>query len=360
MCRLRDLKIDNRRIVVAPGNEPIDTVRWRKESDEMCIYKTGAFTVGQCDSSPLSLAPRSKFPHYLHDVMRHMGTSSEALTCTETVTTPTLLVTRYEYANIYHTMTDWYNVYQTIQINGLQEVNIVFLDGHSAGALDEAWAKLFRTTPKYVSTLTPETCFKEAYLVAPGYGSTLSHATMQRWVKCPPSLYLKDFTRHFLASLGLRHMLGDARSARKRPRVLFLLRKSYLAHPRIRQTPRTLANAKDLVEALRRGLPDVDVEPTSFENMPFAEQVATVRDADVLLSVHGAGLTHLLFMRPGTLVVELIPSGYESNHHYDSFSAFVGVRHIRVSIPRDTPNHGITVDAQQIVNVLRREELRPV
>jgi hypothetical protein len=30
-----------------------------------------------------------------------------------------VLVTRYEYANLYHTMTDWYNVYQTLRIFGL-------------------------------------------------------------------------------------------------------------------------------------------------------------------------------------------------------------------------------------------------
>jgi prepilin-type processing-associated H-X9-DG protein len=50
------------------------------------------------------------------------------------VTTPTLLVTRYEYANIFHTLTDWYNAYQARRMFGLTgTVDVVFLDGHAKG-----------------------------------------------------------------------------------------------------------------------------------------------------------------------------------------------------------------------------------
>ncbi|GBG28069.1 EGF domain-specific O-linked N-acetylglucosamine transferase [Hondaea fermentalgiana] len=363
VCRLRDLHVDNRRITVTPGNEPIETVRWRNESAEMCVYEAGAFSLEQCDSDPLSLASEDKFPFHFLDVMMHLNTTTpETSACRETVTTPTLLVTRYEYANFYHTITDWYNVYQTIHMNELEEVNIVFLDGHSASAFGDEWPKLFRTTPRYVSSLAPETCFKEAYLVAPGYGSSLSHPTMQRWIECPPSPYLKEFIQHIMASIGLQHMLNDKQviPPRKRPRVLFLLRKIYLAHPRIKRLSRTLANGKEVVETLQRDLPDVDVVPISLETMSFAQQVAVVREADVLLGVHGAGLSHLLFMRPGAMVIELIPDEYEPFHHYDSFATFMGIRHLRVLVPFDIPDEGITMDPQQLVDVLRKERLQPV
>src|SRR5262249_44059425 len=38
-----------------------------------------------------------------------------------------------------------------------------------------------------------------------------------------------------------------------------------------------------------------------------AEQVARFGNADVIVSVHGAGFTNLLFARPGAAVVELFP-----------------------------------------------------
>ena len=50
-----------------------------------------------------------------------------------------------------------------------------------------------------------------------------------------------------------------------------------------------------------------DIVWTDFSDVPFAEQADLVRDVHVILSVHGAGLTHLLWAQPGTAVVELTP-----------------------------------------------------
>eukprot|EP00494_Astrolonche_serrata_P005291 UN05307 len=50
-----------------------------------------------------------------------------------------IYIQRYEYANLFHTMTDWYNVFQVIQIYGLENTNsydIIWLDGHSWGHLE--------------------------------------------------------------------------------------------------------------------------------------------------------------------------------------------------------------------------------
>lgn len=38
--------------------------------------------------------------------------------CQQWEETPTLFVTRYEYANIYHTLGDWYNSYQALHMAG--------------------------------------------------------------------------------------------------------------------------------------------------------------------------------------------------------------------------------------------------
>jgi hypothetical protein len=47
-----------------------------------------------------------------------------------------------------------------------------------------------------------------------------------------------------------------------------------------------------------------------FEAVPgnHAEQVRRFADADVIVGVHGAGLTNLLFARPGSSVIELFPA----------------------------------------------------
>lgn len=44
---------------------------------------------------------------------------------------PTLLVTRFEYANLFHTITDWYSAYVASRVTGLPyRPHVVFVDGH--------------------------------------------------------------------------------------------------------------------------------------------------------------------------------------------------------------------------------------
>lgn len=47
------------------------------------------------------------------------------------VSTPTVIVTRFEYANLFHTVTDWYNAYITSRITNLKKRPLlIFVDGH--------------------------------------------------------------------------------------------------------------------------------------------------------------------------------------------------------------------------------------
>jgi tetratricopeptide (TPR) repeat protein len=44
-----------------------------------------------------------------------------------------------------------------------------------------------------------------------------------------------------------------------------------------------------------------------MEELSFEDQVAAVLDARIIIGPHGAGLTHMIFCRPGTRIVELMP-----------------------------------------------------
>ena len=57
-------------------------------------------------------------------------------------------VTRYEYVNMYHTMTDWYNAFFVMTFFNLtqQQTNILLIDGHPWGSLDPVWATLFNSS----------------------------------------------------------------------------------------------------------------------------------------------------------------------------------------------------------------------
>ena len=61
------------------------------------------------------------------------------------------------------------------------------------------------------------------------------------------------------------------------------------------------------VSAMLQGLGFVTFVPGQAA---FAEQVAMFRGADVIVAVHGAALTNLLFCRPGTKIIEIFPENF--------------------------------------------------
>ncbi|KAJ6439151.1 hypothetical protein O9K51_08561 [Purpureocillium lavendulum] len=65
------------------------------------------------------------------------------------------------------------------------------------------------------------------------------------------------------------------------------------------------------MQALREAIPHMKLNAVDFAAVPFAEQLRIVRGTDLLLGVHGAGLTHLMFLQPGSAVIEIIPEGFQ-------------------------------------------------
>ena len=55
-----------------------------------------------------------------------------------------------------------------------------------------------------------------------------------------------------------------------------------------------------------------------FEDFSFAEQVKIAFNSKVLVSLHGAGLTNMLFMDKGNYVVELRQENDQINNCYFS------------------------------------------
>lgn len=81
-------------------------------------------------------------------------------------------------------------------------------------------------------------------------------------------------------------------------------RRIFLA--RIDAPKRRLMN-HDAVEKL---LHDFGFEHVMLDGMPFAEQAAIFREAEIIVAVHGATLSHLIFAQPGTRVIELLPMNH--------------------------------------------------
>lgn len=65
-----------------------------------------------------------------------------------------------------------------------------------------------------------------------------------------------------------------------------------------------------------------------LERLPFAEQVALFSQAEQVVAPHGAGLANIVFMAPGTQVIELLPQKLEDRAFiFSRLSHLYGLRH---------------------------------
>lgn len=118
---------------------------------------------------------------------------------------------------------------------------------------------------------------------------------------------------------------------------------------------RQVTNESELAAALD----SYGFERVTLAEKPFADQVRTVTEANVILSLHGAGLAHMLWSDDPT-VIEIVPDTY-SRPTFFCLSQILGLNYIPVI--GETVNHSVLpkerdvrVDIEQVENVLSRIE----
>jgi len=108
---------------------------------------------------------------------------------------------------------------------------------------------------------------------------------------CERSGLIKAFTQHVLHRLKVPEVARNSSV-----RVTFLSRET--AH-------RNVINEEELLEGLAAE-PKVTLRRVVFnDKMPFQKQLTLMQNTDILIGMHGAGLTHLLFLPDGAAVFEL-------------------------------------------------------
>ena len=282
-----------------------------------------------------------------------------------------LLVTREggEHVNLFHTMTDWYNTFLMLRAHNLttapalHNVRLLLLDAHPAGYLDPLWQSVFSPAAPVmtVRNLTGQgvalLSTPSALWVPAGYSSPLwihlrsedeckdavdSVAAFAHFVKKrlrvvdrPLSMdtihtYFPHFSNTKLSGsscpyrggLISQHTVAFPRvSSASPPGVLHLVlisRRPYknaaVDHATIN---RRILNEDDLLQALLLApsqLGNVSV-PFShlhlsfvdFARLHITEQIRLVSSCDVLMGMHGAALSHAVFLPARGALIELQP-----------------------------------------------------
>ncbi len=362
-CAFSNLRINNSRIHVDQGGERLEDVMGRSEAAEFPVYEEGAF----------STRPKPKFEvpkeyqgmkqlHYMEDVLNSLQyptTKNKGefdSSCVETREGTTFMLTRYEYVNLYHTLTDWWNFFFVLtseQRDHKEKFRILFLDGHAQGNLDSVWTDVFGPF-EYVQHLPPGgVCFERAIFIPPGYVATLfpdagTDGTFSKQrLRCPVPRFADEFSSFFLKAYDLEQLKTIP------GKVVIIDRKPYVSHPRSQAGSfgRVMTGLQELKDVLIGASGVTSVEIIRLETMSFAEQVKAVRGAQILIGNHGAGLTHLLFMDRNSHVVEF---SLDYRDFFFYLAEWKGIHHVPIAVSDENilTSREITVTVDMVSSLL--------
>lgn len=323
--RFNNVIIDSSKITNSrKGGEKIEEVWNQKEEEEYFKLEPGFFKAS-CLRQPAFAFPPSD----------HLSEWCKSLQCykaNETVLSDypvlrgtTLAIQRYEYVNLYHTMTDFYNAFVLMLIFGIppSKLNILAVDAHPEGALDPVWMTLFGKFFR-AGRLKEPTVFENFVWGLLGYFSPLNeHERMQ----VP---YLSEFREFFLSryNISTDHVIDCAKI-----NVVIIWRRDYVAHPRNPNgnVVRKFDNEEEIVQEVKATLgPGANVQGMQLDNMQMTDQLQAIAKADILMGMHGAGLSHILFLPATSGVIEFKPE--YSNPALQHFKAFAQWRNLPYTI----------------------------
>jgi hypothetical protein len=106
-----------------------------------------------------------------------------------------------------------------------------------------------------------------------------------------------------------------------RPRALVFLRRE--------GNTRRIVNSDALLRYLKGVRRDIEMVEVFFENATIVSQVELISRAEVLVSIHGSGLANCIWMKHGSLLVEIVPPNFTHNDWYAKVAAAAGLRYHR-------------------------------
>ncbi|XP_041047387.1 EGF domain-specific O-linked N-acetylglucosamine transferase isoform X2 [Carcharodon carcharias] len=199
--------------------------------------------------------------------------------------------------NMYHHFCDFVNLYISQHINNSfdTDVNIVMWDTSSYGYGDlfsDTWKAFADHNIIHLKTFDfKRVCFKEvvfSLLPRMRYGLFYNTPLVP---DCFSAGMFRAFSQHVLFRLNVTQESPQI----GRIRVTLLVRGTQY---------RRILNQDELVKALKT-VTVFDVRVVDYKDIRFLEQLKITYNSDIFISIHGAGLTHLLFLPDWAVVFEL-------------------------------------------------------
>lgn len=289
---------------------------------------------------------------------------------------PTLIVDRLNYDNIFHHMVAWVSAWTALQIRGWgppggagAAFDVLLVDEgreHQLSAADKVSAQvwgLFGSVSTIADIHSRSICFEDAIFPVQGWASFQLYGRWQDhqmggFPACSPSRLFVDFVQWLVSALDRKmadtqRSLGQVRLQqaairRRHARVWAQQRRSDGKSPPLqivvigrssqssRQSSRIILNQDALVSALthaasnfaaKQGL-KANVTVMYMEQYKFSEAALAMASTDILVGMHGAGLTNLIFLPPTASLIELFNYGMgreRGDFEYQKLAALLGL-----------------------------------
>ncbi|KAL8505469.1 hypothetical protein ACS0TY_016641 [Phlomoides rotata] len=334
VCEGGIIRMIPERISMSRGGERLEAVIGREEDEELPNFEDGAFEIGVGDRLRIGkkMVDNTFLDKYIQEgavgkhTMRNLIDSIRLVdatdfNCSKWIEEPTLFVTRFEYANLFHTVTDWYSAYVSSRVTGLpNRPHLVFVDGHCEGASGH---DLWQNPDNQKTARLSE--FGE--MIRSAFGFPV------------------DKNRIPKPASGLN--------------ILFVRREDYLAHPRHGGKVQTrLSNEQEVFDSINTWAANhldckLNVVNGRFAHMRMKEQVGAIQDADVIIGAHGAGLTHIVSATPNTVILEIISSEYR-RPHFQLIAAWKGLKYHAINLERSYADPRVVIE--RLSTILRSLE----
>ena len=121
----------------------------------------------------------------------------------------------------------------------------------------------------------------------------------------------------------------------------------YLIISRENAAKRRLINEDILYEKLKK----YGFKKIFFEKLSFEKQIELSKNCKIMLGYHGAGLTNVFFMKPGSECIEIVNKHY-THEHIKYFAKSVNVKHKKFLCKKSYKNLDGMCDVAEIENYL--------
>ena len=284
---VKDVVIDRKYSRGRKGGENVKEVMNQSEQSEYYVIKRGffKFVCPELEKYKTDLNMiEMTWKHHLKDWykgIQHLQNENEMNALLSHVPGTerkfTIAVTRYEYANLFHTMTDWYNAFYVMKVFNKtpQDVKILLIDGHPKSQLDVTWKTLFNNVEFIGHQTNSQIKYSELVWNIVGYESVFSKNLLSGG---SPPLPLHDFSNFFLHAHGIS---PTHKQNIKKLNILFLWRRDYLAHPRQTRSfkknnttiQRKIFNEEEIIGAVISSYPQHTVHGVQLDLLTMKEQL---------------------------------------------------------------------------------------